>query len=234
MTADKVKQALKKLANQDKALILAGFFKTGVGQYGQGDKFLGITVPAQRLVAGQFKNLDLKELDKLLKSPYHEHRLTALLILVAKFETADQADKKKIVDFYLAHTKFINNWDLVDLTAPKILGAWLTTKPDDKLLNRLAISKNLWERRIAVLASFAFIKQNKFEPTLVLAKKLLKDSHDLMHKAVGWMLREIGKRDIKVLKNFLNKWASQMPRTMLRYSLEKFDEATRRYYLNKK
>ena len=233
MTADKVKQALGKLADKKKAIILAGFFKTGAGQYGASDKFLGITVPAQRTVAKKFSELSLKEIAKLLKSPYHEHRLTALLILVDKFGQAIEAEKQKIVKFYLAKIKFINNWDLVDLSADKILGEWLLAHPDNKLLNRLTASKNLWQRRIAVLATLAFIKQKKLAPTFALAKKLLSDRHDLIHKAVGWMLREAGKRDRVALEKFLNHYAVRLPRTMLRYALEKFSPAKRQFYLSR-
>jgi 3-methyladenine DNA glycosylase AlkD len=234
MTADKVKQALKQLADKDKAVLLARFFKTGQGQYGAGDKFLGVVVPAQRQVVKQFIDLPLSELDKLLKSPYHEHRLTALLILVEQFQRAEKIARQKIVKFYLARTKFINNWDLVDLSAPKILGEWLVAQPDNQLLNRLAKSQNLWERRIAVLATLAFIKRGYLKPAVKMAEKFLTDKHDLLHKAVGWMLREVGKRDQAVLIDFLNKHAVRMPRTMLRYSIEKLPAAKRKYYLKLK
>lgn len=234
MTSDKVKQALNKLADKKKAIILAGFFKTGVGQYGAGDKFLGITVPAQRAVAKKFAGLPLKEIDKLLKSPYHEHRLTGILILVDKFGAAKENEQKKIVKFYLSRATRVNNWDLVDLSAPKILGEWLVARPNKNLLNRLAKSKNLWQRRIAILATFAFIKRKKLTLTFDLAKKFLTDRHDLMHKAVGWMLREAGKRDVKNLKKFLDQHAARLPRTMLRYSIEKFNEVERKKYLKNK
>jgi 3-methyladenine DNA glycosylase AlkD len=234
MTADKVKQVLKKLADKDKAALLARFFKTGAGQYGAGDKFLGVMVPVQRSVVKKFSRLPLKEIDKLLKSPYHEHRLIALLILVDKFGRAVEVDQRKIIKFYLSRTKYINNWDLVDLSAPKILGEWLVKHPDKNLLNRLAASKNLWQRRIAVLATFAFIKRKDLQPAIALAKKLLSDSHDLMHKAIGWMLREAGKRDLAVLKNFLNQYAARMPRTTLRYAIEHLPEAKKKHYLNLK
>ncbi len=234
MTVNEVKRELKKLADKDRAISSARFFKTGKGHYGEGDKFLGITVPAQRQAAKKFSGLPLAEIDRLLKSPYHEHRLTALLILVDKFGRAAAADQQKIVKFYLSKTKFINNWDLVDLSADKILGVWLLVHPDKRLLERLAKSKNLWERRIAMLATFAFIKQKKLTPTFDLAKKLLSDRHDLMHKATGWMLREAGKRDLPALKKFLNEHAPRMPRTMLRYSIEKLSGHERQKYLRKK
>ncbi len=234
MTADNVKRALARLANKDKALILGRFFKTGQGQYGEGDKFLGVTVPAQRQVAKQFKKLPLTEISQLLASPVHEHRLTGLLILVEQYSFASVAGQTKIVKFYLSRSKQINNWDLVDLSAPKILGDWLTKHPDQKLLNKLIASSNLWERRIAVLATFAFIKQKKLDPIFETAKKLITDQHDLIHKAVGWMLREAGKRDSKSLTNFLDDHGVKMPRTMLRYAIEKFNKTTRQKYLKSK
>lgn len=232
MKADNVKRALARLADKNKARILARFFKTGKGHYGEGDKFLGISVPAQRQVAKKFSGLSLAEIDKLLKSPYHEHRLTAVLILVDKFQTATTAEQAIIVEFYLAKIKFINNWDLVDLSAPKILGEWLV-KRDKRILNKLTSSANLWPRRIAILATFAFIKRGELKPTWDLAKKLLSDRHDLMHKASGWMLREAGKRDLKSLKKFLNEHKHKMPRTMLRYAIEKFNKKERQKYLKK-
>jgi 3-methyladenine DNA glycosylase AlkD len=234
MTVSKVKQELKKAANPEKAIILSRFFKTGVGQYGEGDKFLGVVVPAQRIVAKKFKDLPLAEVDQLLQSPYHEHRLTALLILVEQFKNAAEAEQAKLVKFYLAKTKFINNWDLVDLSTPKILGEWLVAHPDSKLLEKLADSKNLWERRIAVLACFAFIRRGELKQIFYLAEKLMDDKHDLMHKAIGWMLREAGKRDEKALRKFLDKYCCKMPRTMLRYAIEKFGEEERRKFLNSK
>ncbi len=233
MTAAKVKQALKKLADRERAISSARFFKTGKGYYGEGDKFLGIIVPAQRSVAKRFIALPLLEIKELLASPYHEHRLTALLILVAKFKRATEAEKKKIVKFYLANTKRINNWDLVDLSAPNILGEWLVAQPDDKLLERLAESEYLWERRIAVLAGLSFIKRNQLSLTFNLAAKLMGDKHDLMHKAIGWMLREAGKRDEKALKNFLDIYKNKMPRTMLRYSIERLSDKDKKKYLMK-
>lgn len=223
--------ALQKLANPDKAKLLARFFKTGPGEYGEGDVFLGITVPAQKKVAGQYANLTLTNLQKLLQSKIHEHRLTALLILVKQYQQAGSDDQKQIVDFYLHNTKHINNWDLVDLSAPNILGNYLL-KNDRRLLYQLMKSKNLWERRIAILATFAFIRNNQFTDTLKIAKLLLIDKHDLIHKALGWMLREIGKRDQKILEDFLNQHHQNMPRTMLRYAIERLPEALRKKYLH--
>lgn len=240
-----IKELLKEiqnLKNPVKAKILQGFFKTGKGQYGEGDRFLGITVPKQRkLVKEYWKVLTLADIHTLLKSKFHEERLIALLILVKKFTGSEifnpclfgRQKKSEIYKFYLSHTKFINNWDLVDLSAPNIVGEYLKDR-NKAILIRLAKSKNLWEKRIAILATFAFIKQGISQETLNIAKILLLDSHDLIHKAVGWMLREVGKRcKQSTLTNFLDKHASQMPRTMLRYSIERLPEPTRKYYLNK-
>ena len=222
---------------QDKARILAGFFKTGKGEYGEGDVFLGITVPLQRGVAKRFKEIKLDQLSVLLKNPIHECRLTALEILVMQYEDAVKGED--VVNFYLKNTRHINNWDLVDLSAQYILGDWLLNcgpkaKPDRKILYKLVKSKNIWERRIAIISTFAFIRAGKFEDTFKLAKILMRDEHDLIHKAVGWMLREVGKRDEKVLVKFLNEHAVQMPRTMLRYAIEKFSLEKRKKYLNMK
>ena len=227
-----LKSDLKKLANPEKAEILQRFFKTGKGQYGEGDVFLGITVPEQRKVSKEYANLDLKDLKKLLSGKIHEYRLTALLILVIKFNRTDDSGKKEIAGFYLKNTKHINNWDLVDLSADKILGVYLIEK-DRSILYRLAESKLLWERRIAIISTFQFIKINQFNDTLKISEILLSDTHDLIHKAVGWMLREVGKRDRKSEERFLRKHYKTMPRTMLRYAIEKFDEKTRKFYLRK-
>jgi 3-methyladenine DNA glycosylase AlkD len=239
MTAHKainVERELKSMANKEKAKLLAGFFKTGKGEYGEGDIFLGITVPLQRSVAKKYSELGLSEVSKLLKSPIHECRLTALEIVVMQYEEArknnDSSLQKKIIDFYLKHTKNINNWDLVDASASYILGNWLLVN-NRKVLYKLVKSKNLWERRISIISTHAFIRAGDLEDTLKLAEMLLNDTHDLMHKAVGWMLREVGKRDKKVLVNFLNTHAHKMPRTMLRYAIEKFPEAVRQGYLKR-
>ncbi len=233
MTSFDVKKELKALAKPDKAKVLAGFFKTGSGQYGAGDKFLGITVPEQRQIARKYSQLPLGDVAMLLASHWHEERLTAALILVEKFQSGEEKDKREIFQFYLAHSKGINNWDLVDLTADKIVGAWLSQKGQLLLLDKLARSANLWERRIAVIATFAFIKQGDFGPTFKLAEKLLDDPHDLIHKAVGWMLREAGKRDEAALRKFLDAHVGQMPRTMLRYAIEKLPLSLRQQYLKK-
>jgi len=228
-----LKADLKGIANPEKAKILAGFFKTGKGQYGEGDIFLGIMVPQQRRIAKKYSSLSLKDIRTLLSSKVHEHRVVALLILVSQFRKADQTGKKQIAGFYLDNTNRINNWDLVDLSAPHILGEHLQGK-DAALLYRLASSANLWERRIAIIATFAFIRRNAFKDTLRIAEALLHDHHDLIHKAAGWMLREVGKRDVKTLERFLGEHAAAMPRTMLRYAIEHFNDAKRQKWLVKK
>ena len=192
---------------------------------------LAVPVPQQRKVAKKYYNISLNELQELLNSKIHEYRLTALLILVAKYKKANNEIKSSIFNFYLKNTKNIDNWDLVDLSAPKIVGEFLFNK-DKKILYKLAKSKNLWERRISILSTFTFIKNNSFTDALKISQLLLNDSHDLIHKAVGWMLREIGKRDQNVEEKFLKKYCLNMPRKMLRYAIEKFDEKKRKYYLN--
>jgi len=233
MMLDQIKRDLSKLSNSEKARVLSSFFKTGKGQYGEGDLFLGISVPQQRKVAKKYIDLSLRNLQELLNSKIHEYRLTALLILVSKYEKTDSSGKEEIFSFYLINTVNINNWDLVDLSAPKIVGDYLFNK-DRSVLLELAKSNNLWERRIAILSTFKFIRNNDFAETLNISKLLLHDEHDLIHKAVGWMLREIGKRDQEVEEGFLNKYSWEMPRTMLRYAIEKFDKNKRQFYLRNK
>ncbi|MEI7620314.1 MAG: DNA alkylation repair protein [Candidatus Falkowbacteria bacterium] len=233
MAKTKIEKELRLLANPEKAVILSYFFKTGPGQYGEGDIFLGVMVPQQRIVAKNNINTSLSDLQIVLDSKIHELRLTALLTLVFQYEKAGAKEKKAIVDFYLKNTNNINNWDLVDLSAPKILGDYLLNQ-DRKLLYKLAQSKKLWERRIAIISTFAFIKQNQFDDTLKIAEMILTDSHDLIQKAVGWMLREVGKRDLATEVKFLEKHSTRMPRTMLRYAIEKFEETKRKEFLNKK
>ncbi len=226
-----IRKELRNLANPEKAKILMGFFKTGKGQYGEGDKFLGIMVPQTRLVAKKHAQLPLAEVLQLLQSAFHEERLAALLILVLQYQQGDEKQKKKIFDAYLKNTQWINNWDLVDLTADRIVGAYLANKPKD-LLFKLAKSKMLWERRIAMLATFHEIKNGRSETALAIAEKLLLDREDLMHKAVGWMLREVGKRcSQQVEEKFLQKYVKLMPRTTLRYAIERFEEGKRLRYL---
>lgn len=226
----RIQEDLQKLASPSRAKSSAWFFKTGKGQYGEGDRFIGVTVPQQRVVAKKYKDLPLSEIEKLLRSPIHEHRLTGLLILVSAFNKS----KKQVYDFYLKHTEKINNWDLVDSSASYIVGEWLLDKPKErKILHTLAKSKNLWERRIAIVSSGAFINHGEFAETFAIAELLLKDSHDLIHKAVGWMLREVGKRDQDAEEVFLRKYYNIMPRTMLRYAIERFSESKRHEYLAK-
>ena len=231
-----LKRELKTLGSLDKAKILQYFFKTKPGQYGAGDVFLGITVPLVRQTAKKYVNLSLSDISLLLKSKFHEFRLAALLILVLKYEKAtDLKTKKEIVDFYLNHSFWINNWDLVDLSVYKILGNYLLTSKDkDDILNRLANSSYLWERRMAIVSTYAFIKSGRYQETFLISKKLMKDDHDLIHKAIGWMLREVGKRISKEkLEKFLIKNISGMPRVSLRYALEHFSQKDRQYFLKK-
>ncbi len=227
-----VKKDLKKLEDKNQAKLLSGFFKTGKGEYGEGDIFLGIKVPVQREIARKYYDLSLKDIQILLKSKIHEYRLVSLLILMHQYSKGNSKLKKKIFDFYLKNTKQINNWDLVDLSAPNILGDFLLDK-DRTILYKLAVSKNLWERRISILATYKFIKANDFKDMLKISEILLRDKHDLIHKAVGWMLREVGKRDQKAEEKFLDKYYKEMPRVMLRYSIERFDEKKRKEYLRK-
>ncbi len=224
---------LKFLSDPKKAIILSRFFKTGEGQYGEGDIFLGIKVPDTRKIAIKHSSLPLKDAENLLKSKIHEERLCAILILVHKYNYGSDKVKDEIVKFYLNNIKLINNWDLVDLSADKILGKYLIDK-DKSILFRLAKSSNLWERRISIISTYYFIKNNNFEDTLTIAKLLLNDSHDLIHKAVGWMLREVGNRSLPTEEKFLKLHYKKMPRTMLRYAIEKFEEKKRKSYLNGK
>ncbi|OGZ68785.1 MAG: DNA alkylation repair protein [Candidatus Staskawiczbacteria bacterium RIFCSPHIGHO2_02_FULL_42_22] len=224
---------LKKLADPKRAKTSSRFFKTGEGQYGYGDIFLGITVPVQRNISHAFVSLPLNDVEKLLKSPIHEYRFVGLEILVAKYEKGDQKIKKEIVHSYLKNKKCVNNWDLVDTSAEYILGDCFFGR-SKKILLKMARSKNLWERRMAIVATFHFIKKNKFNETLKIANILLGDQHDLIHKATGWMLREVGKRSPKTEIMFLNKHYRSMPRTMLRYAIEKFSPQKRKYYLRSK
>ncbi len=230
MTAKDIQARLRSLGNAKDATFLAGFFKTGPGQYGEGDVFIGVRVPVIRKVAKDFNGLPLFEVKRLLRSPIHEERLAALVILVMQAAKADAKTWKQIYDLYLARTKFINNWDLVDLSAPQIVGAYLTDK-SRRPLYRLAKSSWLWDRRISILATFHFIRGGDFGDTLKIAEILLADREDLMHKAVGWMLREVGKRDVAALDDFLGRHCRAMPRTMLRYAIERLSEKKRREYM---
>ena len=232
MKAANVRKELKSMADPDKAVILQRFFKTGLGQYGEGDIFIGVTVPQSRKIAKKFSQLQLVEVKTLLYSRIHEERLVALLILVWRYSSAldSREEKEEIVKFYLDNIKQVNNWDLVDLSAPNILGAHLIDNRDRRLLYRLAKSENVWERRVAILATYHFIRNGDFSYTLKIAEMLLQDRHDLIHKAVGWMLREVGKRDATAQEEFLEKYWSVMPRTMLRYAIERLPENKRLHY----
>ncbi len=227
-----LKQELKNLSDKNQAKILQRFFKTGKGEYGEGDIFLGIKVPVQRKVSKEYRDLALKDIEKLLNSKIHEERLVSLFILIEQYERADEVLKKELYEFYLKNAQNVNNWDLVDLSAPKIVGDYLLNQPR-KVVYKLAKSKNLWEKRIAILSTFAFIRNNEFEDTLAIAENLLNDKHDLIHKAVGWMLREVGKRNQKIEEVFLKKYSKTMPRTMLRYAIERFSEEKRKFYMQK-
>jgi len=236
---NKILKEIMSHKNPEKAKNLSWFFKTGYGQYGEGDLFLGITVPESRKIAIKYSNISLPEVSKLIKNKYHEVRLISLLILVQKFMSRQGLDSDTF-NFYLKHTKFINNWDLVDLSAHYIVGNYLYQRTVLKrasprtILSKLAQSKNLWERRIAIISTFAFIYKGESKWTFQIAKILLSDSHDLIHKAVGWMLREVGKRvSEKELTSFLDIYGNKMPRTMLRYSIERLPENKRKYYLLK-
>ncbi len=219
------------LADSERAEHSQRFFKTGEGEYGYGDIFLGIRVPVVRQAVKEFKKTSLSTVEKLLKSKYHEVRLFALLLMVYRFSKALEEERGKIYRLYLRSTKYINNWDLVDSSAHHIVGAWLDDK-DRSVLDVLSGSKSLWERRIAIIATYYYIKNNSFDDTLRISKRLLGDSEDLIHKAVGWMLREVGKRDLEVEKAFLKVHYKNMPRTMLRYAIEKFEEGERLRYLS--
>ncbi len=222
---------LQNLASPEKAKFADRFFKTGKGEYGEGDHFLGIMVPETRKVAKKHKNLSLTEIKTLLNNKFHEARLCALLILVQKFPK----EPEKIYKFYLKNSAKINNWDLVDSSADKIIGAYLYANPSQKpIIYKLVKSKNIWEKRISIISTFYFIRKNEFDDALKISELLLHDSHDLIHKAVGWMLREIGKRSLSTEEAFLKKFASKMPRTMLRYAIERFPEAKRQSYLKTK
>ncbi len=234
LKAIEVQKALRAKSSPIKAKNCAWFFKTGPGQYGEGDIFWGITVPEQRIIAKKYHDLPLSEIEILLKNKIHEQRLTALHILVYQFKKASELNKKKIYTFYLNHTKHINNWDLVDSSARDIVGAYMILKPTErKKLYTLVKSKNLWERRISIIATHAFIQQKDFTDTTKLSILLLHDTEDLMHKAVGWMLREMGKRDVTALTKFLQAYKNQMPRTALRYAIEHFPPQIRKSYLAK-
>lgn len=225
-----IQQTLASLGNPEIADHSQRFFKTGPGEYGEGDLFRGIRVPVLRKTAKRYRDIDFKTVEALLHSPYHEDRLMTMFILVDKFKRGKEAEQEAIYNFYLASTNYINNWDLVDSSAHKIVGPYLENR-DRSILYKLAQSDVLWERRIAMMTTHYFISQNDFEDALKLAEILLHDKEDLIHKVVGWMLRELGKRNFDLEDGFLMKHYRQMPRTMLRYAIEKFPEARRQAYL---
>lgn len=230
MSLKSIREILKKQSDPVQAKILSRFFKTGKAEYGEGDEFLGIKVPVSRTIAKQFKDFSLAEIQELLNSEIHEERLIALFILTEQFRKGDEEKKRRVYTFYLKNTKRVNNWDLVDLSAERIMGAYLLDK-DKQILLKLARSKNLWERRISIMSTFCFIKNRNYYTTLEISDILMDDKHDLIHKAVGWMLREIGNRDLNVEEDYLKKHYNKMPRTMLRYAIEKFPENKRQAYL---
>ena len=233
---EQLKSTLQDLSDEEKAKIMMRFFKTGKGEYGEGDIFLGISVPNQRLIAKEFyQQVSLNDIKNLLNSNIHEYRLTALLMLVSKYEKSkDELVRKEIIDFYLAQTSQINNWDLVDTSCYKILGHYCFHQKREELLFELADSDDLWEKRIATVSTMYFIKQKSFSIVPEIVLKNLNHSHDLMHKANGWMLREMGKMDEEKLIEFLDEYTLQMPRTTLRYALEKIDPILKDYYMKLK
>lgn len=231
ITLQQVREALHMWADPEDALFLQRFFKTGPGEYAEGDVFIGVRVPKTRSVAKQFADLPLELTFEFIKSPVHEERLLGLVILTHKMKKADsESSKKEIFEAYLKHSKWINNWDLVDVTAEHIPGRYLFDKSREPLY-QLAESDWLWDRRIAIISTFYFIRRGDYSDTLKLAEILLHDRHDLMHKAVGWMLREVGKRDQQVEETFIRTYHSVMPRTMLRYAIERFPVSLRQMYL---
>jgi 3-methyladenine DNA glycosylase AlkD len=229
---EQVKSELQKLSDPQHAKKLQGFFKTGKGEYGEGDVFIGVRVPDQRRIAKKYRKISLTEVLELLRSEIHEHRLTALFILTEQFNKGDEEARQRIVDLYLCNTTYVNNWDLVDSSAHKILGMWLVDKPRG-VLYELAGSESLWERRISIISTFAFIKRGDLVDALALAGALVDDGHDLIHKASGWVLREVGKKDQSVLEEFLIEHFKTMPRTMLRYAIERLPKERRSFYMGR-
>ncbi len=221
MIVEEIQDRLRALGNPEAAAFAVRYFKTGPGQYGERDVFLGLRAAVMHALAKEYRSLPVDQVVELLRSPVHEDRLLALLILVRQATKADQTTKKGIYNLYLVHTRFINNWDLVDSSAPTIVGGHLTNR-SRRPLDRLAASRSLWERRISIIATLHFIRQGDFADTLRIAERLLGDREDLIHKATGWMLREVGKRNQSALEDFLRQHARVMPRTMLRYAIERF------------
>jgi len=223
-----IKEDFEKLADPERAKHSQRYFKTGKGEYGEGDVFLGMTMPQQRTLAKKYVGLSLDQIQELLDSKIHEYRMVALVILTLQYKK----EPKEIFDFYLKNTQRINNWDLVDVSSYKIVGDYLLDK-DRMILYDLAKSSDLWAKRISIISTFRFIQENQFEDSIKIAEILLHDNHDLIHKAVGWMLREVGKKDKAVLEQFLSKYSKEMPRTMLRYSIERFSPEERAHYMKK-
>jgi 3-methyladenine DNA glycosylase AlkD len=232
LTAAAVLKRLRAHADPGRAAAVSRFFKTGPGQYGEGDRFLGLTLPVVRQVSREFRALPRAELIRLLKSPWHEARTVALIIMVDQHRRGSSKERAALHRVYLRHTRYVNNWDLVDLSAGQMVGAQLEDG-DRRMLDRLAAAPLLWERRIAMIATSHYIRKNDFRDALRIAERLLEDEHDLIHKAVGWMLREIGKRDLAAEERFLDRFSSRLPRTALRYAIERFPEARRRDYLSR-
>ncbi len=225
-----IKKELNLKSNKEKALILQKFFKTGIGEYGEKDIFIGVSVPEIRKISKKFQSLSYDKIIILLNSKIHEERMAALFIMINRYKKKNSSEKKKIFEIYLKNINNINNWDLVDVSCSHIIGNYLIDKPRD-ILYDFADSNNLWKKRISIVSTLTFIKNNDYCDTLKISKKLLKDGHDLIHKACGWMLREVGKRDLEKLENFLDLNYNEIPRTMLRYSIEKFSDNKRKYYL---
>jgi 3-methyladenine DNA glycosylase AlkD len=243
MTLEKIRKKLHKKSNKNKAKILQRFFKTGKGEYGEGDVFLGVTIPRIREITKKFE-INMKEIRELLKSKVHEERMLGTLFLVKEYEKTkkekNEKEMKRIFEFYLKNIKSFNNWDLIDLSAPKIIGDYLLeNKNERKILYELSnLNKgkgfeDLWKKRIAIVSTWTFIRNNEFKDTIKIAKKYLKEEHDLLHKATGWMLREVGKKNKKILLDFLDKYYREMPRTMLRYAIERLDKNKKEYYMKK-
>ena len=230
MPVKEIKEKLQKLANKKRAAQSRRYFKTGPGEYGEGDIFVGIRVPELRKLSRAYRDIPLEATEILLNSPIHEERLLALLILVMKYAGSDAGEQKRIYTLYLKNTRFVNNWDLVDASAHYIVGPFLMDK-NKRPLYRLAASKSIWDRRIAIMSTFHYIRQNIYSETLKIADTLISDQEDLIHKAVGWMLREIGKRDLQTEEKFLRPRYKAMPRTMLRYAIERFPAGKRQRYL---
>lgn len=228
-----LQNALQTLANPHKQRTLQRFFKTAQGEYAEGDIFLGITVPEQRRLIKQFQYVALQDIETLLQNNIHEYRFCALLLFIHQYQTGDNHVKKSIFELYIKYSAtWINNWDLVDLSAPPIMGDFIYQQDGFEILEQFAQSSTLWQRRIAIVSTLYFIRRDVFQPTLKICEQLLFDRHDLIHKACGWMLREVGKRNESILVDFLEQHCSQMPRTMLRYSIEKFSPSQRKYFLN--